>query len=189
LSRKENIVVEWTIALPHVVVAVVVLVAAGTDLWKFRIYNVLTIPSIILGLIYHTFARGEIGLSGSILGVVVANVAFIAPYKLGGIGAGDLKLMSVVGAWLGPWYLLHVIAVSGLATGCLSFVLMFWNRMRSEYGPTERAVLRGTAIEYEVNAKVLHIQTVLDLPKRRLHVVPFGAMVALGVLVTELWIG
>jgi hypothetical protein len=42
-----------TSLFPLVVVLLAALVAAATDIWKFKVYNVLTLPLLVSGLAYH----------------------------------------------------------------------------------------------------------------------------------------
>ena len=176
------------LAVPLGVVLVVVLVAAGTDLWRFRIHNALTVPLFLSGLMYHAFVGQAIGVSGSVLGVLVGTLPFFVLYAKGGMGAGDLKLMAGVGAWLGPWFTLHVLIVSGLATGCYSAALMSRNRVRSATGQHGNLAHRIVLSEEATPKRATDVAVILDRPDRRSNAVPFGAMVALGVIVTALWI-
>src|SRR5580698_6265101 len=92
-------------ALPKYVVLVGVLVAASTDLRNFQIRDVLTIPLILSGLIYHAFVGQAVGLFGSVWGLLIGTLPFFVLYAKGGMGAGDLKLMAGVGAWMGAWFI------------------------------------------------------------------------------------
>jgi prepilin peptidase CpaA len=181
-------------ALPFCVVLVAVMAAAATDLSPFRIRNVLTLPLFLSGICYHVWEAGARGFIESLLGVLAATLLLGIVYELGGIGAGDMKLMSGVGAWLGPWAALHVVVVSGLATGIYSAVLYVWQRERREpahiapalaarVGPTH---FGSTDASRETD---LTISSILVRPDVRLRVVPFGAMVALAIVVTAIWMG
>jgi len=75
-------------AVPVIVVLVAAFVAAATDIWKFKVYNVLTLPLLVSGLLYHAF-RAE--LADSLLGVLFGFAALIVLYIIGGMGAGDVK--------------------------------------------------------------------------------------------------
>lgn len=162
-------------ALPLLVVVVVVLVAAGTDLWNFRLHNALTIPFFVMGVLWHAIGDGASGIAMSGMGTMVAVGPLLIPYALGGMGAGDIKLMAGVGAWLGPWAALHVLIVSGLATGVWTLVLMAWGGS-SRWG-------------MQVGKPAESLTHVLSRPDRRAKAVPFGALVALGVIVTAVWLG
>jgi prepilin peptidase CpaA len=87
-----------------------------TDLRVRKIPNLLTFQAMGVALIYHCTTRGLYGLSASVIGLVLGTAIFAIPYVMGGMGAGDAKLMGVVGAILGPEKLLVssvFVAISG----------------------------------------------------------------------------
>ena len=43
---------------------------------------------------------------------------------LGGVGAGDVKLLAAIGAWLGFTSTLYVFVVAGLAAGAYAVVVL-----------------------------------------------------------------
>ena len=51
--------------VPIAMVLLASLIAAVTDVWKFKVYNLLTFPLLASGLTYHTFYGGAAGLAGS----------------------------------------------------------------------------------------------------------------------------
>jgi prepilin peptidase CpaA len=155
-------------------------VAAITDVWKFKVHNLLTIPLLFSGLVYHGVTGGWEGFAGSLLGILCGFGILIGFYVLGGMGAGDVKLMAALGAWLGPLLTACLFVVSALATGIYAVALIVlygrvgetWNNLRVAY---YRLALLGRhlgsedRLEEEVNAS-----------DRRHRVIPFAAMMALG---------
>ena len=77
-------------------------IATITDLRVRKIPNLLTFPAMAVALIYHCTTRGLYGFSASAIGLFLGILFFVIPYVMGGMGAGDAKLMGVVGAILGP---------------------------------------------------------------------------------------
>src|SRR5687768_3766674 len=76
--------------------------AAVSDLKTRRIPNVLTFGSAVIALAAHTYVDGGSGLGWSIAGWLVGLIFFLPMFTLGGMGAGDVKLLAALGAWLGP---------------------------------------------------------------------------------------
>ena len=92
--------------LPKIVafslLAIVLLIAAASDVRFHKIPNWLTYTAVILAVVYHTAMKGLEGLLFSIGGVGVGIAVLITFYLMGGMGAGDVKLMGAVGGLLGP---------------------------------------------------------------------------------------
>jgi prepilin peptidase CpaA len=174
-------------ALPLGVVLVAVLVAAGTDVWSFRIPNALTFPLVLSGVLYHSATAGTSGFVGCVLGAMIAVGPLLVPYFAGGMGAGDLKLMAGVGVWLGPWAALHVLIVSGLALGLCSAVLLIGERIRTRSGAEMRP---GAALpSSKTDSPIPALLAALGRGDRRRKVIPFGLLIALGVVVAAVWVG
>ena len=86
------------------VVALIGLLATAivTDLRSSRIPNWLTISAMVFGLAGHAWQHGLQGLLFSLFGLFVGLGLFLLLHLSGSIGAGDVKLMAVVGAMVGP---------------------------------------------------------------------------------------
>ena len=77
------------------------IVAVAWDLKKQKIPNFITAPLMLCGLAYHGITGGFSGVSFSFIGIIAGIAIFIIPYILGGMGAGDAKLMGGAGALIG----------------------------------------------------------------------------------------
>ena len=84
------------------VTIVLVVIAAGWDLATRRIPNVLTFGAALAGFFVHGYIAGWSGAESSLAGWAVGVLFFFPMFALGGMGAGDVKLLAAVGAWLGP---------------------------------------------------------------------------------------
>jgi len=173
---------------PAVVVILASIAAAASDLRRLRVYNVLTLPLILGGVIYHVWLRGSVGFVDCLLGITISGGMMLIPYLLGGIGAGDVKLVAGVGAWLGVPVTVCVLVASSLAAGVYAVVLLL------RYGGVQGTVQSFQILYYKVKALGNHIgpeeniEAILNSPDRYRRVVPFGAMVAIGVLVVIWWL-
>lgn len=80
-------------------------IAAFTDLRTGRIPNWLTLPAALLGLGFHLASAGWGGLAWSFVGLLASGLVPAGLYRVTrgrGLGGGDVKLFSALGAWLGP---------------------------------------------------------------------------------------
>ena len=119
---------------PETVSAVIILAIAAYIDWKeHRVPNWLTFSAWGLGILFHVSMSGTAGLGASLMGSVVGLATLIVPYALCGMGAGDVKLMAAVGAWVGAAVTLHAfvwIAVIGAVMGLYSIVRSHETRER-----------------------------------------------------------
>lgn len=76
------------------------LVATVCDLRTRRIPNVLTIPLLLVGLIRAAWLDGLAGFAEALATCFLLALPFVLLYLFAGGGAGDVKLMAALGAWL-----------------------------------------------------------------------------------------
>ena len=84
-------------------VSFVLIEAAIIDGRSLRVPNWLTFHFLLGGLIYAYWKGGSSAACWSLMGAAVGLMCLLPLYAIGGMGAGDVKLMAGVGAWLGPW--------------------------------------------------------------------------------------
>jgi prepilin peptidase CpaA len=176
--------VAQAISVPFTVVTVAVLVSAVTDFWKFKVYNLLTLPLLFSGFIYHGIVGGAPEFSSSVTGALFGFSILVAPYLMGGMGAGDVKLMSAVGAWLGLSLTYQVFIASSIAAGLYALVLLVMSRKLFDIWVHlqilwHRVTLFGRYLGADEN-----VESAVTRDDRRRRIIPFAAMVAVGILVT-----
>jgi prepilin peptidase CpaA len=175
--------------LPLVAVAIATLIASATDLWKFKVYNVLTFPTLGLGIIVSAILGGWSGVGSSLLGVCLGFGLLIVFFAVGGVGAGDVKLLAAVGAWLGPYLTYQVFIASALFGGLYALILVLI-----------RSGMMGMAIEIVQARQTLLSPSTWKLPTstiegevqrsdRRRRLVPYAAMTCLGYFAVMAWWG
>lgn len=106
----------------------VVQAAVLSDLDRRRIPNGLILAGLGMGFICRTVSDGLVGILLFLGGVLLPVLVFGPLYYFRMIGAGDIKLMSVVGAFMGPAGCFSCMLWSVLAGGVLSFGLVLWHR-------------------------------------------------------------
>jgi prepilin peptidase CpaA len=103
-------------------------IACWFDVRTRRIPNLLTLPAAVLGLAAAAAAHGGTGAVSSAAGVAVGLMLFFPLFALKGLGAGDVKLMGALGAWLGATTVLGVAFYTSLAGGVLAVALIVKHR-------------------------------------------------------------
>jgi prepilin peptidase CpaA len=103
-------------------------IGAAIDIRTRRIPNVLTFGGAAAAFAYFAFTGGMNGLGQSAGGWATGIGLFLPIFLLGGMGAGDVKLLGAVGAWLGPTETLHCALYSVLAGGVLGLIVALRHR-------------------------------------------------------------
>lgn len=169
--------------LPLVAFLVVIaaaLVAAVFDVRRFCVPNVLTGSLAVLGLMFHA-SVGE-GLTHGLSGVAVGLGLLLIFYIVGVMGAGDVKLLAAVGAWIGAGNTLYVFCVAGVGAGIYSLVVLGCQGRLREIP----AILQVTFLQLVTLGRHLarseSVAAATQRPDRRRYVMPFAAMIAVGVV-------
>ena len=107
---------------------IVLIVATVTDLRFQKIPNLLTYPTMAVALGYHFITNGVDGLQFAAGGLALGVAILILPYLMGGMGAGDAKLMGVVGAITGPRGVFIAFLCAAIVGGVYAVALLLVNR-------------------------------------------------------------
>jgi prepilin peptidase CpaA len=113
---------------PVWLLSAVLVIAAVIDGWRLRVPNRLTYPLIIGGWLYGAAYFGWQGLGWSLLGTLVGLALLLPAYAIGGMGAGDVKLLAGVGAWVGAGDMLYAFVATALVGGLIAVGMVLWQR-------------------------------------------------------------
>jgi prepilin peptidase CpaA len=105
-----------------VLVVAFTMCAAVIDVRTRKIPNWLTVPFCVAGIAFNVIWQGWAGLQASLLGFAAGFAIMFVLLLIGGGGAGDLKLMAALGAWLGPQPIVVVFLLSTLVVMVISAV-------------------------------------------------------------------
>jgi prepilin peptidase CpaA len=170
-----------SISVPHVVVMVVAGMASVSDIRTARIPNVLTFGAAAAALVYLFASNGWAGVARAGEGWAVGVLLFSPFFVLGGMGAGDVKLLGAIGAWLGPRGALWVALYASMAGGVMAVIVALTT------GYLKKAMTNlGTLITYWQIAGVRPLPE-LTLKSGHAPRLPYAVPITAGLLVV-LWL-
>jgi prepilin peptidase CpaA len=160
--------------------ACVVVTAAVCDLRQRRIPNALTITAIGFGVAAHTAHSGWKGLWFSLLGMAIGGGVFLLFHFVGGMGAGDVKLMGGVGAFLGFRLVLSVLVFTGIAGGLMAAGKLVLRHMKrhGRDGAIDPSSKAGRPAAEETGRGGMDRRSALK------ETIPYGVAIAAGTLIT-----
>ncbi len=161
------------------ILSVALIGAAITDVRCSKIPNSITFPLAGLGLLIHTVSDGLNGFLFSLEGLGIGFGLLLVFYILGGMGAGDVKLLSAVGAMIGP----YDVFVAFLITSCLGGLYAI-ALMGMTWG------IPQTAERVKVILTTWLVARIFTSPPPPEHTQPklrYGLVIGLGTLCSQAW--
>ncbi len=117
-------------------------VAAATDLRRQKIYNWTTYPGILAAWVGNALGEllaaggiadhgtlaslGWVGLGASFAGFLVCGLVLLVCYVLFKVGGGDVKLMAMIGAFLGVGAGIKAMLWAFVLGGCVGLIVLVW---------------------------------------------------------------
>ncbi len=98
-------------------------IGAVYDLRTRRIPNLLTASSLIFGLLLHLAVGGWKPMGMAALAGLAGGAVFFIFFVIGGMGAGDIKLMAAVACIAGFGHLMEIFVATALMGGVFALVL------------------------------------------------------------------
>ena len=148
------------------------------DVLERRIPNFVTFTGIVAGLSLHTIVGGWHGLGDSMLAGLIAGCFCMLFYLAGGMGAGDVKLMTAVGC-VGGLASLGTTMIATAAAGAIFAIGL--SIIHGRTGSTLRNV--GVLVEHHWR-KGLKPHPELNVDNDATLRMPFALPVAAGCLFT-----
>jgi prepilin peptidase CpaA len=118
------------------------LVATFTDVAWHRISNWITYPGMLVALGLNLLGTGLlaagvvdrrtllslgwVGFSESLFGLLACGFVLLVCYVLFKVGGGDVKLMAMLGAFLGPQRGTEALLWTFVLGGCLGLIVLIW---------------------------------------------------------------
>jgi prepilin peptidase CpaA len=110
--------VTWAVLGPGV------LLASWIDYRQRRVPNWLNLALIVSGFTAQGAFHGWSGLGAGFLGMLTGFGLLIVPWMMHGMGAGDVKLLSAIGVWLGAELTLYSFALGAVFGGIAAAVMI-----------------------------------------------------------------
>lgn len=110
------------------VLIIVLTIASVVDLYQRRIPNLVSLPTVILAPFIYYMIAGLDGVLFSLGGLAFGFLLFLFPYLMGGLGAGDVKLLAAVGSVLGVRFTAYALLFIALAGGGMALGVVLYRR-------------------------------------------------------------
>jgi prepilin peptidase CpaA len=174
--------------LPIAMMAVLMTIGAVIDGWKKKVPNRLTYPMIVLAWAWwaaYGASTGKLHLLGmSVLATFFAGLPLLVLWRIGFMGAGDVKLYAGFGAWMAPVpgfgfeHVAWAFAYSVVLGGVMALVMIALKRtplVNLENAREAVGDLASGASLDEIRAKAL-------VRKQRVQLIPYGVPLTIGSL-------
>lgn len=179
----------WLALLP---MFILLATAVLQDIKYHRIPNSIAFSGAGLGMLLNTllpkgmgfvsWLPGSLGFLGGLEGAALGLVLLLPMYLLRAMGAGDVKLMAMVGAFLGPKAVLGAVLGTFLAGGLLALGFAVKNRIVARVLQNIRDMVYMGAFK----AATGQLPTMEDMPQTA-GKLPYAIAIALGTTTYLLW--
>lgn len=173
--------------------ACLLVVAARQDMASATIPNVVVAFGITLAVFLHAIlpsgggflspAAGGLGWLASLEGLFIGFAVLFPAYLLRVMGAGDVKLMAMVGAFLGPDDILPALAGTFLAGGGVAVLVALRHRSVLQLFRNVFSMLRLTLYKLPISGR-----PEVEPPTNSVAKAPYGVAIALGTLGAVGWL-
>jgi prepilin peptidase CpaA len=171
--------------LADLTLLILIVICLYTDLRERRIYNLVVLPVAALGVLVNSLQHGLAGLESSIAGLGLGVALFILPFAMGGLGAGDVKLLGAIGALKGASFVLYAAMGTALSGGVIALGFLLYQRRLMK---TVKRLCLAILFLFDRSGKGC-LQSLELLEKEPYNnLFPYGAAIFLGVLLAFFYV-
>ncbi|MGV3483132.1 MAG: A24 family peptidase [Planctomycetaceae bacterium] len=174
-SLFDSVLGNWPVWL----VTVVLIVAAIIDGAILKVPNWLTFPFIISGWLYGLGSGGFAGLGYSLMGTFVGMMLLLVLRNMGGMGAGDVKLLAGVGAWLGTVITLYAFAATAIVGAIMAIAMIAFSGNWLKHYAMTLQILH----EWKTIRRPAELAAIARERKPRMTLLPYGIPMAIGSII------
>lgn len=168
----DSVAANWPVWL----VSVVLVVAAIIDGMILKVPNWLTFPFILCGWTHGLIHGGAAGLGWSLVGTFVGLSLLLVVRAIGGMGAGDVKLLAGVGAWLGTAPTWGAFVATALVGGIMGAVMIATSGQWQKHYAMARQILH----EWVTIRNPEKLAAIARERKPTMRLLPYGIPMAIG---------
>ncbi|MCY2994248.1 MAG: prepilin peptidase [Planctomycetota bacterium] len=170
---------------PFWLVSVVLVVAAVIDGVKLKVPNWITFALVISGWIYSPLAFGWEGLMWSLGGTLLGLALLLPAYAIGGMGAGDVKLLAGVGAWVHPTHTMYAFCATAIIGAVIAVIQAWW------LGGLRKHASQFQSMFYEILIirNPSQLAAIAADRKSTMLLLPYGIPMTIGTIVYFAWTG
>ena len=125
------------------------------------------------------------GLGWSLFGTVVGLALLMPAYAIGGMGAGDVKLLAGVGAWMHGTHTAYAFAVSAVVGAVLAVAMVLYRRAWAKHSGQFWMIINEIMTIRDPNA----LTEIAAERKSSMMLLPYGIPIAIGTIVYFAWTG
>jgi prepilin peptidase CpaA len=159
---------------------IVIFIAAYCDLKWRRIPNWLILSGLVTGFVLQAVSGGFPALIDALQGWLLGMALLMIPFILRGMGAGDVKLLGVVGAMQGWVFVVNTFLWMAVWGGIMSIIAFLAS------GRIQILVLQLAANYYPPWQVKLAVLKNKISPEK--VTIPYGVAIGLGVISSMIWV-
>ncbi len=172
-------------------VSIFAVIAAYIDGKELRVPNKLTFPMIVAGWMWSAISYGSmgdgwyVGLMWSLAGTAVGLATLLPAYAIGGMGAGDVKMMAAIGAWVHCTITLYAFCVSAIVGAILAIIMVIMAGEGRKHFDQFFFILNEIKTVGDPEA----LAQIATERKTKMRLLPYGIPLAIGTVSYFAWMG
>lgn len=156
-----------------------VAVCLYTDLTERKIYNSVVLCGIVTALVINiTLLNITEGIVFTFAGLFTGILLLIIPFIVGGLGAGDVKMLGMIGAFTGYGIVVQIMLASAVVGGIYALIVMLAGRKLMS---RMWKIIQGFYL-FAVTKKVVYCSNIKDKDAEK-NAIPYGVALSAGVII------
>lgn len=165
-----------------IILAVLLMIACWQDFHDYRINNKLILAGTISGIALNTYLSTEAGFLDSLIGFGCGLLLLLPFYLLRIMGAGDVKLLAMIGAFVGTNDILGIFLNTLIAGGVLAFIISLQKGMLGRLMENLAHMLQITFMLNKTDS-VNNNPLVLGKTPSSIGKIPYAIAIAIGTVI------